>query len=113
MPIRHDGAALERVPKRHRACALALTAFAQESDGCNSKPHKGQRFWNGLLGADHVRSKGHVLTGTLIGAALGLLGGELQKNPQKSRDVTLDKDMKFGVRLTEDMYVNRMSKSKS
>ncbi len=48
-----------------------------------------------------ILTKSNFLTITLIGSALGLLWGEIQKNPEKSRDVTLDSGSKFGVRLTE------------
>jgi hypothetical protein len=48
-----------------------------------------------------ILTKSNFLTSTLIGSALGLLLGEIQKNPSKSRDVTLDSGSKFGVRLTE------------
>lgn len=47
-------------------------------------------------------TKSNLLTSTLIGSALGLLFGEIQKDPSKSRDVTLDTGSKFGVRLTEN-----------
>lgn len=47
-------------------------------------------------------TKGNLLTNSIIGAALGFLYGEIQKDPSKVRDVTLDSSTKFGVRLTRD-----------
>lgn len=52
-----------------------------------------------------ILTKGNLLTSTLIGAALGLILGEIQKNPTQARDVTLDTDSKFGVRITNDLYI--------
>ncbi len=48
-----------------------------------------------------VLTKGNVVTDTLIGTALGLLFGEIQKDPAKAHDVTSDAGMKFGVRVTQ------------
>ena len=43
----------------------------------------------------------NFLTSTVIGAALGFLFGEVQKD--NTRDVVLKEDTKFGVRLTESL----------
>lgn len=48
-------------------------------------------------------TKGNVLTSALIGGALGLLLGEIQKNPSQSREVDLAAGSEFGVRLTRDL----------
>lgn len=53
-------------------------------------------------------TKGNLLTSTLIGAALGLIIGELQKDPTQARDVTLENDTRFGVRITRDLYVESL-----
>lgn len=53
-----------------------------------------------------ILTKGNIITSSLIGAALGLLLGETQKDPKQARDVTLDSGSKFGVRLTRDMMFN-------
>lgn len=47
-------------------------------------------------------TRGNILTNSIIGAALGFLYGEIQKDPSKVRDVSLDTTTKFGVRLTRD-----------
>ena len=48
-------------------------------------------------------TKGNVVTTTLIGGALGYLFGEIQKDPSKARDVTLEDGTKFGVLLTNGL----------
>ncbi|MEQ1934069.1 MAG: copper amine oxidase N-terminal domain-containing protein [Fimbriimonadaceae bacterium] len=50
-----------------------------------------------------ILGKGNLLTNTLIGGALGFLFAELQKDPAKARDVTLESGSKFGVRLTREL----------
>lgn len=50
-----------------------------------------------------ILTKGNLFTTSLIGAALGFLVGEIEKNPSKSRDVTLDQGTRFGVRLTNEL----------
>ena len=50
-----------------------------------------------------IVAKTNFLTSTLIGAALGYVFGETQKDSSKYRDVVLKEDTKFGVRLTEDL----------
>lgn len=52
-----------------------------------------------------VLGKGDLLTNALIGGALGYLFGEIQKDRNKSSDVTLDVGTKFGVRLDRDLDV--------
>ena len=49
-----------------------------------------------------ILTDGNILTNSLIGGALGFLFGEIQKDPSKSRNVVLDANTKFGVRLTND-----------
>lgn len=48
---------------------------------------------------------GNVLSNSLIGAALGFLYGEIQKDPSKANNVALDQGSLFGVRLTNDLAV--------
>lgn len=48
-------------------------------------------------------TKGNVVTTTLIGGALGYLFGEIQKDPKKANDVSLNEGSKFGVRLTRQL----------
>lgn len=50
-----------------------------------------------------ILTRGNILTNALIGGALGFLLGEIQKDPSRSRDVSLDTGAPFGVRLTRDM----------
>lgn len=50
-----------------------------------------------------ILTKGNILTSALIGGALGFLLGEIQKDPSRSRDVSLETGAPFGVRLTRDM----------
>lgn len=50
-----------------------------------------------------ILTKGNILTSALIGGALGLLLGEIQKNPGQSREVDLAAGSPFGVRLTRDL----------
>lgn len=50
-----------------------------------------------------ILTKGNILTNALIGGALGFLLGEIQKDPSRSRDVSLETGSPFGVRLTRDM----------
>ena len=45
----------------------------------------------------------NLITSTLIGSALGLIFGEVQKSQNKARDVTLTQDSRFGMRLTQDV----------
>lgn len=54
-----------------------------------------------------ILGKGNLLTNSLIGAALGFLFGEIQKDPNKARDVTLDAGSKFGVRLTNELVFRK------
>lgn len=54
----------------------------------------------GLLLA--ILTKENVISSTLIGAALGYLYSEIQKNPSLSQNVSLDEGSKFGVRLTRE-----------
>lgn len=56
-----------------------------------------------------ILTKGNILTNALIGGALGLLFGELQKNPSQSRDVTLASGAPFGVLLNQNMEIRRPS----
>lgn len=48
-------------------------------------------------------TKGNVLTNSLIGAALGYVFGELQKDKTSAKNVTQDAGTKFGMRLTRDV----------
>ncbi|MCW5943118.1 MAG: copper amine oxidase N-terminal domain-containing protein [Fimbriimonadaceae bacterium] len=48
-------------------------------------------------------TKGNVVTNSLIGAALGFVLGEIQKDPSKARNVNLESGTGFGVRLTRDL----------
>ncbi len=50
-----------------------------------------------------ILTNGNILTNSLIGGALGYLFGEIQKNPQKSHDVTSEVGTKFGVKLNQDL----------
>ena len=52
-----------------------------------------------------ILGKGDLLTNALIGGALGFLFGEIQKDRNKSQNVTLDAGTKFGVRLERDLDV--------
>ncbi|MBI5708052.1 MAG: copper amine oxidase N-terminal domain-containing protein [Armatimonadetes bacterium] len=56
-----------------------------------------------------VLTKGNVINNSLIGAALGFLYGEIQKNPSKSQNVTSAAGTKFGVRLTRDLSFRVMA----
>ncbi len=49
-----------------------------------------------------ILTNGNIITNSLIGGALGFLFGELQKDPNKAKNVTLDTGSRFGVRLTDD-----------
>jgi hypothetical protein len=49
-----------------------------------------------------ILTDGNILTNSLIGAALGYLFAEIQKDPSKSRNVVLDAGTRFGMRLTSD-----------
>jgi len=52
-----------------------------------------------------IITDGNLLTNSLLGAALGFLYGEIQKDPAKSNDVTLKEGTAFGVRLEEPMTI--------
>jgi hypothetical protein len=52
-----------------------------------------------------ILTKGNLLSNTLIGAALGFLYGEIQKNPSQSNNVTSESGTKFGMRLTRDLNI--------
>lgn len=57
-----------------------------------------------------IVTEGNLLTNSLIGAALGFLYGELQRNPERARDVTLEAGTNFGVRL-ESPLILRIDKA--
>lgn len=46
------------------------------------------------------------LEGTIAGGILGYLGGQVQKDQNKPRNVRLEPGTKFGVRLTQDVAIN-------
>lgn len=50
-------------------------------------------------------TEGNLLSNSLIGAALGFLYGEIQKDPKKSNDVTLSEGTAFGVRLESPVTI--------
>ena len=50
-----------------------------------------------------VLGKGDLLTNALIGGALGFLFGEIQKDRNKSQDVTLEPNTRLGVRLEQNV----------
>lgn len=50
-----------------------------------------------------ILGKGDLLTNALIGGALGFLFGEIQKDRNKSQDVTLEAGTKLGVRLERNI----------
>lgn len=50
-----------------------------------------------------ILTNGNIITNSLIGGALGYLFGEIQKNPEKSNNVTQQPGTKFGMKLTRDL----------
>jgi hypothetical protein len=50
-----------------------------------------------------ILGKGDLLTNALIGGALGFLFGEIQKDRNKSQDVTLEPNTRLGVRLEQNV----------
>lgn len=59
-----------------------------------------------------IVTKGNVLTTTLIGGALGYLYDELQRNPNKSKNVALETGTEVGLRLDRDATFNITSVQK-
>jgi hypothetical protein len=49
-----------------------------------------------------ILTKGNIISNTLIGAALGLVYGQVQKTSSDARDVALVAGSKFGVKLSKD-----------
>lgn len=58
-----------------------------------------------------VLSDGNILTNSLIGAALGFLFGEIEKDPSKSNDVTLKEGTALGVRLESPITLRVATRS--
>jgi hypothetical protein len=49
-----------------------------------------------------ILTDGNIINSSIIGAALGFLAGEIQRDPSKAHNVTLETGTKFGVRLTNE-----------
>jgi hypothetical protein len=77
--------------------------IAKDTSSKNNLKYVGYGAGAGALVA--IITKGNVLTNTLIGGALGFLLGEIEKDPAKSRDVTLEPGAEFGVMLTRELMV--------
>ncbi len=77
--------------------------IAKDTSSKNNLKFVGYGAGAGALMA--ILTKGNLLTNTLIGGALGFLVGEIEKDPAKARDVTLEPGAEFGVMLTRDLTV--------
>ena len=58
-----------------------------------------------------ILTHGNIIENSVIGAALGFLAGEIQKDPSKAHNVVLETGTKFGVRLTNEFAYRSPNKS--
>ena len=80
-------------------------------DGAKSNDLKYVGYGAGAGALVAILTKGNVITHSLLGAALGYLYGEIQKDPSKARNVVLDSGTKFGVRLTDEFAFRALAKA--